>query len=127
MALHYQISPAVALTDTTEKSLGSITVTGKARKLIGVWCLPNGGAGNTTLENVSGKFRLTSPDVSLEPAEFPLPEVTITGTGVSRGEAKVWPLDVMVPQNAKIEALVTLDLAQTINSTARFGIIVEGA
>jgi len=123
--LHYQISAAVALTDTTEVSLGSITVTGKARKMIGVWCLPNGGAGNTTLENVSGKFRLTSPDVSLEPAEFPLAELTITGTGVSRGEAKVWPVDVDVPQNAKIECLVTLDLAQSINSTARFGIVLQ--
>jgi len=126
MSLHYQISSAIALTDTVEKSLGSVTITGKARRLIGVWCLPNGGAGNTTLENVSGQFRITSPDVSLEPAQFPLPEMTITGTGVSRGEAKVWPLDVEVPQNAKIEALVTLDLAQTINSTARFGIVLEG-
>lgn len=126
MSVHYQIGAAVILTDTTEKSIGTITVTGKARKLVGVWCLPNGGAGNTTLENVSGKFRITSPDVSLEPAEFPLPELTITGTGVSRGEAKVWPLDVDVPQNAKIECLVTLDLAQTINSTARFGIVVQG-
>jgi len=125
VALHYQIADSVALTDTTEKSLGTITVTGKARMLVGVWCLPNGGAGNTTLENVSGKFRITSPDVSLEPAEFPLPELTITGTGVSRGEAKVWPLEVEVPQNAKIEALVTLDLAQSINSTARWGIVLR--
>jgi len=124
MGLHYQIADAVALTDTTEKSLGTITITGKARRLIGVWCLPNGGAGNTTLENVSGKFRLTSPDLSLEPAEFPLPELTITGTGVSRGEAKVWPMEVEVPQNAKLECLVTLDLAQAINSTARWGIVL---
>jgi len=125
MALHYQISSAVALTDTTEKSLGTITVSGKAKMLIGVWCLPNGGAGNTTLENVSGKFRLSSPDVSFEPAEFPLPELTITGTGVSRGEAKVWPLETPVPANAKVECLVTLDLAQTVNSTARFGLVLS--
>jgi len=126
MSLFYQISAAVALTDTTEKSLGEITLTAKAKRVIGVYVLPNGGAGNTTLENVSGKLRLQSSDLDIQPVQVPLPELTITGTGVSRGEAKVWPLDIQVGGNEKIEGLVTLDLAQTINSTARFGIVSEG-
>jgi len=124
--IFYQASAAVALTDTTEKSLGEITLTAKARSIIGVWCQPNGGAGNTTLENNSGVVRLQSTDLDISPVSIPLPELTITGTGVSRGDAKVWPLEIPVAGNEKIEALVTLDLAQTINSTARWGIVTEG-
>jgi len=126
VALFYQAGASVATTDTVEVSLGSITLTAKARMVIGVWCHAQGGAGNTTLENVTGTFRLQSSDVDLIPITLPLKVYAITGTGAVMEDVKVWPIEVVVGGTEQIEALLTLDLAQTINPTARFGLVSTG-
>jgi len=123
MALFYQLGAVVATTDTTEVSLGTITLTAKAKMVIGVWCHALGGAGNTTLENHTGTFRLQSTDLDLSPIVLPLDVYTITGTGVALKDVKVWPIEIPVGGTEGIEALLTLDLAQTVNTTARFGLV----
>jgi len=126
VSLFYQVGASVATTDTVEVSLGSITLTAKARMVIGVWCHAQGGAGNTTLENVTGTFRLQSSDVDLIPITLPLKLYAITGTGAVIDDVKVWPIEVPVGGTEQIECLLTLDLAQAINPTARFGLVSTG-
>jgi len=123
--LFYQIGASVATADTVETSLGTITLTAKARMVIGVWCHAQGGAGNTTLENVTGTFRLQSTDLDLSPIVLPLPLYVLTGTGAALSDVKVWPIEIPVGGTEGIEALITLDLAQTINPTARFGLVSQ--
>jgi len=126
VAIFYQAGAVVATTDTTEVSLGSITLTAKARMVVGVWCHAQGGAGNTTLENVTGVFRLQSSDVDLIPITLPLKVYALTGTGAVLEDVKVWPIEIVVGGTEQIEALLTLDLAQAINPTARFGLVSTG-
>lgn len=123
MPLYYQAGASVATTDTTEVSFGTITLTAKAKMVIGVWCHVQGGAGNTTLENVTGTFRLQSTDLDLSPIVLPLKVFAITGTGAVIAEVKVWPIELPVGGTEGIECLVTLDLAQTINPSGRFGLV----
>jgi len=125
MAVFYQAGASVATTDTVEVSFGTITLTAKARLVIGVWCHVQGGAGNTTLENVTGTFRLQSTDLDLSPIVLPLKVYALTGTGAVMEDVKIWPIEIPVGGTEGIECLVTLDLALTINPTGRFGLVTS--
>ncbi|GAI35007.1 unnamed protein product, partial [marine sediment metagenome] len=57
---------------TTEVKIGTITLSAKAKKIIGVWATAIGGAALTTAEAVTGVVRLDSPDFSIAPMRFPL-------------------------------------------------------
>ena len=119
------VSTSTALGDTVKTSSGSITLPTNAKRVIGVWGHGVGGAGNTTLENVTGILELESESLNLAPMQFPLDCVMITGTGMAQFSPKVWPVDWAPAANAKITGYMTLDLAQTIGNTGRWGLIYE--
>ena len=122
---HAMAGDATALGDTDKTSLGSITLPTTAKRVIGVWCHGMGGPGNTTLENLTGIFELESESLNLAPMQFPLDIVAITGTGMVHFTPKVWPVDWTGVANAKITCYATLDLAQTLANTGRWGLIYE--
>lgn len=123
--LKYLVSASTALGDTAKTSIGSITLPQGTKNIVGVWGYAVGGAGNTTLENVTGILELESPDINLQPCQIPLECTALTGTGMSSFTPKVWPLGVPCQGKVTITGYMTLDLAQTIGNTGRWGIVVE--
>jgi len=119
------VSASTALGDTTKTSIGDITLPTTAKRVIGVWGHGMGGPGNTTLENVTGIMEFESESLNLAPMQFPLDIVALTGTGMAHLSPKVWPVDWGPAANAKITGYMTLDLAQTLANTGRWGLIYE--
>lgn len=112
-------------TATTETSVGNIAVSGKAKRIVGLWCYVAGGAGTTTLENISGIFRLNSGDVDVNPFEVPVDVTTVLTSGSTSFSPRIFPVTIDVKGQETLEGYVTLDLAQTIAHKARWGIIFE--
>jgi hypothetical protein len=125
--LKYLTGEATTEGGTTKTSLGTIVLPSNAKRLVGAWCYANGGAGITTLENISGICELESPDVNLQPCQFPIEQQTVLTSGVGASATKVWPMNAAVPGNARVTGYLTLDLAQTVDGKARFGLVVECA
>jgi len=122
---HCQCSAATATGDTTKTSIGSITLTAKAKRIVGFGAYATGGAGNTTLENVSGILEIESGDLSLAPQQYPLDTVSLTGTGMATLSPRIWATNIPVAGGEVLTGYITLDLAQTINPTARWFVITE--
>jgi hypothetical protein len=122
---HCQCSASTATGDTTKTSIGSITLTAKAKKIVGFGAYATGGAGNTTLENVSGILDVESSDLSIAPQQYPLDTVSLTGTGMATLTPRIWAVDIPCGGGEVLTGYVTLDLAQTINPSARWFVITE--
>lgn len=122
---NYQVSALVAAGDTVKTSIGEITCL-KAGKLVGVWCHAEGTAGITTIVPNSGIFELESAQVNnLLPASFPLGIAQAVTSGASSKDVKVWPMDLAIKANDKIECKVTMDVAQTGGNTCRWGVVIQ--
>lgn len=122
---HCQCSDSTATGDTVKTSIGAITLTAKAKRIIGFGAYATGGAGNTTLENVSGILEVESSDLSIAPQVYPLDTVSITGTGMAALSPRIWPTEIACNGGETLTGFVTLDLAQTINPSARWFVITE--
>lgn len=122
MGYKSQVSASTALSDTTEKLIDTLTVPGGVTKIVGIAGHALGGAGNTTLENVSGKLRIRNKSRG-EEFEFLLDCTVVLAQGVASVSPRVWPTDIVVAQSDQIEGYMTMDLAQTIGNTGRFMII----
>jgi len=120
-----QVSAVTATGDTTKTLVDTITVPKSAKAIVGIWCYAVAGAGFTTLENMTGFFELESSDVNLVPLQLPLDVVTITGTGVAGFSPRIFPANIPVNGGERIAGYVTMDMAITIASKARFGLIYE--
>lgn len=123
--LHAQASKATASADTVKTLIDTIQIPQTARKIVGVWCHNLGGAGMTTLQNVTGIFELESDDLALVPMQFPLDCVPVVGSGVGSLNPRIFPVAIPTVGGERIRGYVTLDLATTIHNTARFGLITE--
>jgi hypothetical protein len=126
MPIHGDVTNATATGDTTETSIGTVTFSSKAKKIIGVWCYAIAGAALTTAEAATGFFRLDSGDLNLAPAKFPLAIVNALTSGVAALNPQIIPVDIPVKGLEKIEVFVTMDMAQTGALKARAGFIYEG-
>lgn len=119
-------TPATLTGDTTETTLGTITVSAKARRIVGIWCYALAGAALSTAEAVSGIFRLDSKDLDLGPSKWPLDVVTVLTSGAVGFSPRIFPVDIPVLGKEVVEILVTMDMAQTGALKARGGLIYEG-
>ena len=122
---HAMVGAITALGDTVKTSMGKITLPTNAKRVIGVWGHALGGPGNTTVENVTGIMEFESTSLNLAPMQFPLDCLSITGTGMAHVAPKVWPVDWPAVANAEITCYMTLDMAQTLANTGRWGLIYE--
>jgi hypothetical protein len=123
--LKYLVGASTAAGDTTKTSLGTIQLPAGTRTIVGAWGYAMGGPGFTTLENVTGIIELESPDINIQPCQFPLePAGMLTGGGIS-SQTKVWPINASVKGGERITGYVTMDMAQTVANTARFGLVVD--
>ena len=115
----------MAAGDTVKTSIGEITILKKGT-LVGVWCNATLVAGLTSIVPNSGIFELESAQVnSLLPASFPLSVAQAVTSGVSDKDVKVWPMELPVAANDKIDCKVTMDVAQTGANACRWGLVIK--
>lgn len=112
-------------TATTRTLIDTITTPQSARMIVGIWAYIAGGAGVTTLENLSGIFDLDSPDYPLTPLQLPLDIAGALSSGAFAFSPRIFPANIPILGGGKVLGYVTLDLAQTIAHKARFGLIYE--
>jgi hypothetical protein len=118
-----QASVATATGDTVKTIIDTITIPQSMKSIIGAWCYAVAGAGLTTLENMTGIFELESDDIALVPLQLPLDCVTIVTSGSVAFQPRIFPLNIPINGAEKIRGYVTMDMAITIASKARFGLI----
>lgn len=116
------VTASTALSDTTEKLLDTLTVPGDVTKIIGIAGHACGGAGITTLENVTGKMRVRNASKSWE-VELLLDVVCVLTGGVPAFRPTLHPVDLPVGQGDQIECYMTMDLAQTVANTGRVQLV----
>lgn len=117
-------STALNATETTEKLIDTLNAPGGVKSIVGFAGQFFGGAGITTLENVTGKWRIRNKSQGYE-NEFLCDAVVVLTSGVGVIKPTVWPCDMPVSQGDEIEGYAVLDLAQTVNNSARFMLIFE--
>lgn len=118
------VTASTALSDTTEKLIDTLTVPDEVSRLVGVSGHAMGGAGITTLENVTGKMRIRNKSRG-EESEFLLDIVGVLTSGSPAYSPKVHPCDMQVSQGNQIEVYMTMDLAQTVANTGRACLVFE--
>lgn len=117
-----QVSAKTAHGDTTETLIDTLTVPSDVSRIVGLQVHAVGGAGITTVENVTGKFRLRNKSTGLE-NEFLLDNVVVLTSGVGAWQPSIQPCDIPVKQSEEMEGYITMDLAQTVANTCRFRLI----
>lgn len=118
---------ALNSTETDEKAIGDIKLPAGSQLIESFWVYANAGAGVTTLENRSGIFKITSDDLRSLNITVPLEIITVLTEGTVVYQVRLWPLGQPAPGLNTLTGKVTLDLAQTINPSARWGLVVQGA
>lgn len=120
------VEAALGSTETTETSLGSVTVPLNCKKIVGVYGIAN--VLTTTAELASGKFRFVAGTVA-GVFKFPLqvnqgPAGTLASPGFSN-EPKIIPVDIPCVPNDSLSCYAVLDVAQTGTCRTRVGFIFE--
>jgi len=119
-----QVSALTSLGDTVKTLVDTITVPGGVQAIIGIWGYATGGAGLTTLENVTGILELESDDLPLTPLQIPLDIVVVLTSGVAAFSPRIWAITIPVtPGVSKIKGYMTMDMAITVANKGRFGFI----
>jgi len=109
-----------------ETLIGTITLTAKAKTIIGLWAVAIGGATMTTGQPVSGLFRLDSPDINLAPCKFPLDWLTVLTSGAVGMNPSIIRVNIPARGLANISCYITLDLTNTGPLKGRVGLLVDG-
>lgn len=120
---HAACSAVKAAGDTTKTSLGALTIPKTVKAIVGIWAYATGGPGVTTLENVSGIVELESPDLNLAPLQLPLDIITVLTSGSTAFSPRIWSCNIPVSGGEEVTAYVTMDMAQTVANTCRWGFI----
>lgn len=120
------VEAALNATETTETSLGNITVPLGAKKIVGVYGTAN--VLTTTAELASGKFRFTQGQQA-GVWTFPLtihqgPAGTLASPGWAASH-QIIPVDIPCRENDTMTFFATLNVAQTGNCRAQCGVIFE--
>ncbi len=122
---HSQMSTYTATGDTVKTSIGEIQIPKTVKRIIGIMAYCSGGAGLTTLENISGILELETPDLNISPIQLPFEIVAIVGTGMTSHQARVWPVNIPVSGGETITGYATMDQALAINPGARWGLLYD--
>lgn len=122
MSFKSQVSAKTAHGDTTETLIDTLTVPANVSKIVGIQVHAVGGAGITTVENVTGKFRLRNKSTG-EEWEFLLDCIVVLTSGVAAIVPSIQPCDIPVAPTNQMEGYITMDLAQTVANVCRFRLI----
>jgi hypothetical protein len=121
-------TPATALGAIgVETLMGTINLSSKAKRIIGVWATAIGKDTMTSTEVVSGIFRLQSDSVDMSPSKWPLDSVTALTSGAIALPTHIIPCDIPVTGLAAINCYVTCDDDTSGAALAgRVGVVYEG-
>ena len=125
MVVTCDCTDATASGDMTETLLGTITLPANATRILGVGVGSPSTATLTTLEAMTGFFRVQISSIDVTPGNFPFAGPNIVGTGGTFAPFKIWAVDWAPAANAQIKIYVTMDLAQTANPTYRGFVVYE--
>lgn len=128
MARHicYQLATATASADTAKTNVGSITLSSRARRVLSVFAVSVGGAGVTTLENVTGRLEVESSSLpTIQPCQIPFTPVTVLTSGSAAPPVQTWPLGIECRGQEILTGYATMDMALTVNSTITWGVAIE--
>jgi len=125
MPITCDCTAATASADTVETSLGTVTLPPNATKILAIGVGSPGGAGITTLEGVTGIFRVQCNGLDVTPGKFPIQGPQVLGTGGTFCDFMVWPVDWSPAANLQITFYITMDMALTVNSTFRGFVVYE--
>lgn len=117
---------ATASGDTVETLVGTITLSARAKRIVGVWSAMIGAAALTHSETVSGIIRLDSPDFNIAPFKIPTAQATSITSGMTSYEPRIIPVNIPCTGNGRVSAYVTNDMALTGAHKTRVGLIYEG-
>lgn len=97
---------------TTEQSIGTITLSEKATRIVGVLGILARTAAPVADVPVIGTFRIDSDDVKLKPAEFPFNCAISAGDGTVAGAASMpnfqfIPVDIPLEGGSRVDAFAT--------------------
>lgn len=121
-----QVSLSTASGDTVKTLVDTVTLIASAKKIIGFAVSILGGAGATTLENVSGIVELESSDFpSFMPQQYLLDQVLVLANGVTSLSPRVWPMNIPCHGQERIAIYVTMDITLAINPRCRVQFILE--
>lgn len=120
-----QTSDATASGDTTKTLVDTLTVPKRANRIVGISAYCAGGGAITTAEPITGVLELESDDIDLKPMKLPLDVQNALTSGAYAYNPRVWPVNIPVGGYEKISGYVTMDMALTVNSKARFTLIYE--
>lgn len=113
------VTAATASGDTTETSLGTVTLPANAKRIVGVGVSAAGGAGLTTLEGVTGIFRVSCNSIDVTPAKFPIKGIQVLTSGVTQIEPTMYAVDWSPAGNCQLTFYITMDMTLTVNNTFR--------
>lgn len=107
-----------AVTSAADTTVGTITVSEGARKIVGICAVASQDGVITTAEELIGFVRLSSDDLKIVPAQFPLSAAISAGLGATISPPAVTvpvfiPVDIPVTGGARIDCFVDLNTAVT--------------
>ena len=123
-------SVAVATNSAADTAVGTITLSEKATRILGVCGTLIMDGVVTTVQSLIGFFRLASDDLDLVPAQFPFPLAIGGGLGAliqgaNHPPIQFLPVDIPVVGGARINCFVDLNVAVTNNAHVQVFIAYE--
>ena len=125
MVVTCDCTAAVASGDTTETQIGTLTMPTNCKRVLGIGIGSPSTATLTTVENMTGYFRVQNDAIDVTPGKFPFQGPAIVGTGGCYCPFKIWPVDWTGVASSTFTFYVTMDMAQTANPTYRAFVIYE--
>lgn len=120
------VSASTATGDTVKTLIDTVTLPAQTKRIVGFGMTILGGAGMTTLENVTGIVELESSDYpNFAPQQYLLDQVGLTGTGMAALSPRIYPMNIPCKGQEKISVYVTMDLTLAINPKARAMFILD--
>lgn len=119
-----------AFASATEQAVGTITLSEKATRIVGILNVLGKGDAPTAGEEVVATVRLASDDISLPPAQYPCCFAYNASDGTAVGQAsQPWsefiPLDIPVIGGSRIQVFATTTISVTGNAEVRTYIAYE--
>jgi hypothetical protein len=118
-----EVTAATATTGVVETVAANVTLSSNAKTIVGIGIML-ASAGVTTLQSMSGIFRVSINNLDVTPSRWAFQGAAALGTDVSpQLPFKIYDVNWGPAGNSVVSFFVTMDTAQTINPTFR-GIVI---
>lgn len=112
-----------AWASTAETQLGTITISEKASRIVGMLSHIEHAAALAASIEAQGIIRLDSPDVKIQPAQYPFNNNVSAGLGTPAGQASMpqmqfIPLDIPIEGGSRVNIFATSSVSVTNNARA---------